>query len=254
MRPLEKGSVPVNQDGSPIEPTDYKLWRKFLIERIGYYCVYCNQPLSHNIQVEHVVPQNPPPGYEKGDPLSWGNLLLACGPCNLAKSNHPVNSSLFYLPEDHNTHLPFEIKSVKDSNQHAVVAMRNGLTQSQLQKARATIELLDLDNIDERDNIVDIRSLKRMGAIRTVRSAKELFEMAKQSPTYNPEIAANTIAYQAATTGFFSLWYDAFKDEALVMKKLIDNDIIKGTAQSCFDTANGYEPVYRNPHNQVDPI
>jgi len=255
MRPLNKGNTPLDAAGVAIAPTDYKNWRKALIGRIGYYCVYCNQPLSHSLQVEHVVPKNPPAGYTAGDPLAWSNMLLACGPCNNAKSNKPVDANTYYLPEEHNTHLPFSI--VPSANaEHAIVTAKAppAVLAAQQQKAQDTIDLLELDNIDERPNIVDIRSLKRKAAILSVQSARIIYDMAVLSPTYNAITVANDIARRAADCGFFSLWYDAFANEPLVMEKLTDNIIIKGTATTCFDAANGYQPINRNPANAADPF
>lgn len=253
MRPLNKGNVPTDSGGNPIVPTDYKNWRKALIDRIGYYCVYCNQPLSHSLQVEHVIPQNPQPGYVAGDPLAWDNMLLACGPCNNAKSNNPVDVNTYYLPEVHNTHLPFSI-TPSINIEHAIVVAKAGLSNQQTQKAERTILLLELDNIDERDNIVDIRSIRRKDAIAAVNANKEQFDEARLSPTFNLVLAAQRVALQAKVTGFFSLWYDAFVNEPEVMRCLIDVNIIVGTAQNCFDAANNYQPIPRNIGNAIDPF
>lgn len=253
MRPLDKGATPQDANGNDIAPANYPNWRSALIDRIGYYCAYCNQPLSHSLQVEHVVPKNPPPGYAPGDALAWDNMLLACGPCNNSKGNNPVDAVTYYLPEEHNTHLPFSIV-YHTNNLHAIVAENNNLTPDQQQKARRTIDLLDLANIDERPNIVDIRSLRRKATMLSVQSARIIYDIAVNSPTFNPTVAAEDIARRAADSGFFSLWYEAFANEPLVMEKLVTNIIIKGTSQNCFDPANNYQPVNRNPNNLIDPI
>lgn len=253
MRPLNKGNTPTDLNGNVIVVTRYGDWRNHLIRRIGYYCAYCNQPLSHSLQVEHVVPRNPPVGVAPGAPLDWCNMLLACGPCNNAKGNTPVNANAYYLPEEHNTHLPFSM--VLNANpDHAVVIERPGLNAYQHQKSHDTIELLDLGHIDERPNIVDIRSLRRKAALLSVQSARLIYNMTLSSPTYNPLVVAEHIARCAAECGFFSLWYEEFKNEPLVMQKLTDNTIIKGTATNCFDATNDYRPIPRNPHNHADPI
>lgn len=253
MRPLDKGPVPLDEHGEAIAPTDYQSWRKALIDRIGYYCAYCNIPLSHNLQVEHVVPKDPPPGYTPGDALAWDNMLLACGPCNNAKSNTPVNAAAFYLPENHNTHLAFTIENHAKTG-HAIVAERPGLMDNQHQKARRTIDLTQLDNTDERDKIVDIRSIRRKDAMEAVRAMKEIFDHSKSSPTYNADTAAENVARQAKVTGFFSLWFDAFDDEPAVMRTLVGGDFISGTAENCFDIANNFRPIPRNPDIVADPL
>lgn len=253
MRPLNKGNTPTDAAGNVIAVTQYKHWRSHLISRIGPYCAYCNMPLSHSLQVEHVVPQNPQAGAAPGAPLVWDNMLLACGPCNNAKGNTPVHPNTYYLPEEHNTHLPFSV--VLNANpDFAVVIERPLLNANQHLKSHDTIELLELDNIDERPNIVDLRSLKRKVAMVSVQSARQVYNMALVSPTYNALIVAEHIARCAADSGFFSLWYEEFINEPLVMQKLTDNTIIKGTATNCFDAANGFMPIPRNPLNLADPI
>jgi HNH endonuclease len=253
MRPLDKGNTPTDAAGSAMVVTAYKEWRYQLIERIGYYCAYCNQPLSHSLQVEHVIPKNPPAGIAPGAALDWGNMLLACGPCNNAKGNTPTDANTYYLPEEHNTHLPF-LTVMSANADHAIITERGGLQASQLRKAHNTIELLKLDNIDERPAIVDIRSIKRRAAMLSVQSARQVYDMAVASPTYNAHTVATDIARRAADSGFFSLWYEEFMNEPLVMEKLTDNSIIKGTAANCFDPANGYQPIPRNPVNTADPM
>ena len=253
MRPIDKG-LPTDDDGNIITQTDYKNWRRLLIDKIGYYCVYCNMPLSHSLQVEHVVPKNPPAGYIIGDPLAWDNMLLACGPCNNAKDNRPIDAQTYYLPEQHNTHLPFSIVESPNNNDHAIVVVANNLNLNQIDKSNRTIRLLNLDNIDERNAIVDLRSKKRRKAMIAVNIARDTFERLQASPTYDANKAAQDIAVRADASGFFSLWYHAFADEPLVMQYLVNGDIIKGTATNCFDPANNYEPTPRNPLNAADPI
>lgn len=251
MRPLNEGNTPTDAGGDPISPTNYKSWRKALIDRIGAYCAYCNMPIKHALQVEHVVPKNPPAGYTVGDPLAWSNMLLACGPCNNAKGNTPVDSITYYLPEEHNTHLPFVIVSHATDAKHAIVAERPVLNVNQLPKAQRTITLTELNATDERPSIVDLRSRERKLAAITVNSTRTIYNLAAAN---HPIEAAEHVVHVAFQTGFFSLWYEEFINEPLVMQKLTDNSIIKGTATNCFDAANGFRPIPRNPANAADPI
>ncbi len=62
MRPIHKGPCPLLANGVRKTASNYKDWRLDLIDRIGYYCAYCNMPLSHQLNVEHVVPKVPVPG------------------------------------------------------------------------------------------------------------------------------------------------------------------------------------------------
>ncbi|HWV70419.1 MAG TPA: HNH endonuclease [Pseudosphingobacterium sp.] len=107
MRPIDKGSRP-QLAGKNLEVKSYAEWRKHLIDRIGYYCSYCNIPLSHSLNIEHVVPKVPRDGENAGDYLQWENVLLACGPCNNKKGNNPIKPDQLYLPENNNTFISFQ--------------------------------------------------------------------------------------------------------------------------------------------------
>ena len=58
MRPIDKGPVPLRDDGTPKVVNNYKDWRRDLLKRIGPYCCYCNIPLYDSPQVEHVIAQD----------------------------------------------------------------------------------------------------------------------------------------------------------------------------------------------------
>lgn len=251
MRPLDKGDVPVGADGNPIAVTDYTQWRNQLIDRIGYYCVYCNMPLSHSLQVEHVVPKNPPPGFTAGDPIAWDNMLLACGPCNNAKSNKPVDFVMYYFPEEHNTLLPFEIRE-EATGKAAFVNPATGINVTQEAKAQRTIALTGLDKIDNRKNIVDIRWKRRRDALKGVAAMFKYYEQAEHSPTFNAKEAAEGVVEIAKNVGFFGIWFEYFEDKPDVMQELISG--LPGTATFCFDAANGYRPIARNAGNLADPF
>lgn len=250
MRPLDKGAIPIDALGNPIIVTNYTYWRDKLIDRIGYYCAYCNMPLSHSLQVEHVVPKNPL-GPAPGDPLAWSNMLLACGPCNNAKSDDPVDFVTYYFPEEHNTLFPFRIR-LNISNDAAFVVPTNGINPIQLAKSTATINLTALDVKDNRSNIVDIRWKKRKDAIITVEAAFEVYQLLKLVPTFDAARSAHNILQFAIPCGFFSLWFEKFENEPEVMEALING--LPGTAIICFDPANGYRPMHRNPINVADPF
>src|SRR5665213_2806917 len=103
MRPIVSVPVPT-KNGVAKTYSDYKEWRRDLADAYGHHCVYCNDRLPNNLQVEHLIAQS----LGIINPLVWNNLYLACGPCNLAKSTTPITSANHYLPNEHNTHLIFE--------------------------------------------------------------------------------------------------------------------------------------------------
>lgn len=54
--------------------------RRRIIERDGYYCVYCDEDLRDaEIHMDHVIPES------KGGPTTYDNLQVTCRKCNLAK-------------------------------------------------------------------------------------------------------------------------------------------------------------------------
>ena len=54
--------------------------RRRVLERDGYYCVYCDEDLRDTeIHMDHVIPES------KGGPTSYDNLQVTCRKCNLAK-------------------------------------------------------------------------------------------------------------------------------------------------------------------------
>jgi 5-methylcytosine-specific restriction endonuclease McrA len=63
----------------------YKLASVPLTQRIGPFCSFCETQLPGLLEVEHCVPKANYPTFT----VSWVNFLMACSPCNIAKSNHP---------------------------------------------------------------------------------------------------------------------------------------------------------------------
>lgn len=257
MRPLDKGLCPIDPaTGLDKTVNDYDQWRTDLIDRIGYYCAYCNIPLSHSLQVEHVVPKNPMPGHPAGSLLGWDNMLLACGPCNgpNAKGNKPFNRTLYYTPEDHNPLFAFQIIAHSSLSNAAIIAPQSSLTDAQTKKANDTINLFKWKQVDSRPDVVDIRWRRRFDTKVLVEISYQLYQEIKlHSPTLE-NLAAKNIAIQAKQAGFFLLWFSAFAAEPQVMEKLIDPTIIPGTAQNCFDAHNGFILKHKNPGDLNDPF
>lgn len=251
MRPIDKGPCPKTPSGVDKTVTSYGEWRADLIARIGYYCAYCNMPLSYNLNVEHVVPKIPVPGATAGSLLDWENMLLACGPCNNAKSNKPSGAILHYLPEYHNGLLAFAFEPTPKKSDALIAVPHRALNPVQNAKASVTIKLFNLDNVDLRDKVVDIRWQKRYYALIAVKSAKGLLDMAKGSPTFDANEAASWIADLARGIGFFALWHEVFHDEPEVLRALCDASRIPGSVPSCFHRVT-FAPIGRNPGHPDD--
>lgn len=241
MRPIDKGSCP-QVNGTDKTVAAYTDWRADLISRIGYYCVYCNMALSHQLHVEHAVPKNPMPGQPAGNLLAWENMLLACEKCNNAKSNKPSDETIHYLPEYQNGLLVFEAATTATRTDALIVGHRETLNAAQQTKAKATIADFEWENVDTRGAVVDIRWFKRYNARVEVLAARDLLEMAKDSPTYNADRAGKLVAIQSSGSGFFMLWFHEFANEPHVLKWLIHPDVFSGVRQTCFD-ATTFSPI-----------
>ncbi len=66
--------------------------REYLLEKWGRKCAYCNKE-NIPLQIEHIVAR------ANGGTNRVSNLTLACGPCNLKKSNLPVEQFLANKPD-----------------------------------------------------------------------------------------------------------------------------------------------------------
>lgn len=244
MIPLDKGEVPVDSiSGLPQTVTKYAQWRASLIERLGSYCSYCNAPLSSSPQVEHVVPKNPQPGQEAGSLLGWENMLLGCGPCNGAKSNNPCSHTIHYLPESSNPLFVFLNYEIEIGQ--VVILAKQGLTDSQIQKANNTIELLKLNFIDRRTTVVvDLRSRFRSEALQSYTNLRQLYLSSSISNK------ADMVAVIAKSIGFFSIAFEVFKDKPDVILALCNT--IPGFNKKAVD--NNGSLVNLNPQNQEDPF
>ena len=92
MRPVSKGPPPT-------EYSQYQDALDDLEDRIGLFCCYCEQPIQHEPEVEHVQPKSLEPDLER----SWNNLLLGCSSCNRVKGKKPVNLDQVAMPDTDNT-------------------------------------------------------------------------------------------------------------------------------------------------------
>lgn len=235
------------------EVAKYSNWKLDLIERTGYYCAYCNMPLTHCLNVEHVVPKKPrfaPAGYVVGSLLDWDNMLLACFKCNNAKSDKPINYEDYHFPEEHNTFLIFDL-DIDTARKAAILKVKTKLNAQQVIKAENTLDLFKFENIeDTRSDIVDLRWQFRYKAYLVVKSAYDGYIRHKASNNFDKAADILSIKLVAETTGFFQIWFDFFINEPNVLQSLTQ---IKGTAINCFDRTT-FQPIPRNETNINDKI
>jgi HNH endonuclease len=61
-----------------------------LMDELGRFCSFCETAQPGLLEVEHCVPKSQYPTFA----LEWSNFLLACSPCNKAKSANPSRANV----------------------------------------------------------------------------------------------------------------------------------------------------------------
>ncbi|WP_293883549.1 HNH endonuclease [Sphingobacterium sp. UBA1498] len=237
MRPIHKGTVPA-VNGIAKTVTDYKDWRADLLDRLGPYCCYCNMDLKDSPQVEHVIPKSTTPELQ----LEWDNMLLACGPCNRAKSDDDYNTDDHYLPDYHNTLLAFDYLILKhptkaDTNACIVIPAENDVVNTQ--KSIDTIKLFKLDALKSNKRATDLRWKYRYEAYYAAQVWKKHWD------DWGREKHVEFIELMiicAISKGFFGIWFKFFNDVPSVKVALINAFV--GTNNYAFD--NTLTPISLN--------
>ena len=219
MRPISKGPPPQS------EYPHYRDALDDLEDRIGLFCSYCEQPIQHVPEVEHVQPKSRETHLER----NWDNLLLACSSCNRTKSKKPVNLTRVAMPDKDNTFrgLVFEEGgNIKVSPQ---------LTKRQADMMVAVVGLVRLDRHpdakkeDDRPTGRDKRAYLRSDVWDLANDALEDFEERDQDPEF-----ADWIVRFAVAKGFFSVWMTVFCEHPEVLKRFIQAFV--GTDSGCFNS------------------
>lgn len=235
MRPVTKGDIP-QISGTDKTVSDYKDWRQDLIDRIGNFCSYCNMVLNDSPQVEHVAPKSTNPALT----LTWSNMLLACGPCNRAKSNLPYDIRTHYIPDYHNTHLAFDyvvVSHPKRKNTLACIPVPKQNLAVNIDRSNATIELFKLDALTSNPRATDLRWKYRYEAHQSSRLWRNSWD------DWGYEMPVNFIPLlidAAVGKGFFSIWFECFDDVPAVKKALLD--AFPGSRMDGFSDAD-FSPV-----------
>ncbi len=79
-----------------VPPTRVKFTRRNLYTHYGHRCCYCGRTFASNeLNLEHVIPRS------RGGKSVWENVVTACVPCNVKKSNrtpHEAGMNLLVSP------------------------------------------------------------------------------------------------------------------------------------------------------------
>ena len=217
MRPVNKGLNPVYDNGDVIIFTDYSRSRRYLIDRIGEYCSYCERKIEANLAVEHVKPKDTNPALA----LVWSNFLLGCTNCNSTKGSKPVNLEDFVWPDINNT---FEYFSY---NHTGIVNIHNTVTNTTLRiKIQNMLNLVGLQKYPPRhgtadwERASDRRFDHRIQAWSEANNYLNLYDQANDAVKLLMIPSITTIVvYQ----GFWSIWMSVFSDFPDVQISLINS-------------------------------
>jgi hypothetical protein len=224
MRPVVKGLAPRDEYNPYGDALDD------LSERLGFYCSYCEQPITHAPEVEHVQPKSLVPELE----FRWANFLLGCKSCNGVKSNTPVDPEQVSFPDIDNTFWALEFHS------DGRVSVAPGLNQASTALIDAVINLVKLHRHRDALHVQD-RPTKRDKRADFRRDVWDLATLMLQRYQAEPNTADLITDHLAPAKGFFSIWMTVFADYPEMLNRFIA--AFPGTARSCFDP-NG-KPVPR---------
>jgi len=222
VRPAVRGPHPVDATGQPKVFREYREALDDLVKTLGRYCAYCERPVSHSPEVEHVRPKS----LNRSLLLRWSNLLVSCRNCNAHKRAKRVRLRDYYWPDRDNTFRAFAY------GPGGALGVSCHLTQKQTQRAQRTI---DLTRLDHPTTDKDWRTLLRAEAW----DAAQL-DLARLKCCDTPEFRA-LIADRAADKGHFPIWMTVFRDDADMCRRFIE--AFRGTAPDCFDA--GGNPIPR---------
>ena len=207
MRPVAKGQPP------QAEYSKYRDALDDLAGQIGLFCSYCEQPIQHAPEIEHVQPKSLEPELER----SWENLLLSCKNCNSTKSDKPVDLDRVAMPDSDNTFRGLVF--LEGGN----IKVSPNLTDAQAEMMGHVVELVRLDrhpdaeNKDDQPTDRDKRAYLRRDVWDLAHHYLRLVELPG-----GDHLICNLIADDLAPAkGFFSVWMTVFRDHPDMLKRII---------------------------------
>jgi uncharacterized protein (TIGR02646 family) len=223
MRPIDRGTVPVNYEGEVFQPKTYQEFREFLITRLGSYCSYCERPISHNVAVEHIKPKDSNKLLEK----EWSNLLLACTNCNSTKGKTKVILAAYIWPDIDNSALAFIYSSSGRININPSISRVNRY------RALKTIRLVGLDKVPSYDPVKSGDTKDQRW-----RERRTVWDVAQRSldrlrRNDNPDFREQ-IVETALGRGYFSIWMSVFVNNTDMLDRFVKAFV--GTARDCYDS------------------
>lgn len=224
MRPIVRGEHPSDDNGNPIHFSKYNHAKRYLIDRIGCYCSYCESRIPANLAIEHIQPKVLRPDLE----LSWDNFLLGCTNCNSTKSDTPIDPQDYLFPDVDNTFEAF----VYDGTGRV---QKNVNLDSVLQeRADHMIALVGLAKQPPRTGT---RAFQSASDLRLTNRVKAYRKAQEHSHTYQNHPGVRNVMLPLLKDlviegGFWSIWMHAFKEFPEVQEMLVTT--FNGTRKEFF--------------------
>lgn len=203
---------------------------------IGSFCSYCESKKDlGDVAVEHIAAR-----HNGGAATAWDNFLLSCNVCNSNKGTTIVNYFDYHWPHVNNTFLSF----VYDATGR--VSVNPNLAGDSLVHATNLYNICKLGRYPrsgQNPSRADFRWRKRF----------EVWNKAQKDlgKYQGGALSLDDVLEDALFLGCWSVWFTVFAGEDDVRRELIAR--FPGTEATCFDAANHYEPIERNP-GQPDPV
>ncbi len=206
MRPVTRGTHPVDDHGTRIPIKHYQDARGPLIKRLGDYCSYCEMQLDASLAVEHVQPKSRNPTLE----TCWDNFLLACTNCNSTKGSKAIELDDYVWPDKDNTFPVFAYYA------SGVVEVAADLDQDEAEKAQRTLDLTGFGLISpNRSAFSNRRWIGRRDAWNLAQRA-----LSRLGGLHEDALRAQIID-TAVSRGYWSVWMTVFAADADMRQRLI---------------------------------
>lgn len=217
MRPVVRGPIPTEENGDRIIFTNYSRSRRYLINRIGEYCCYCERKIEASLAVEHVQPKSINPALA----LEWSNFLLGCTNCNSTKGDEPVILGNYIWPDIDNTFACFGY------DETGIVNISPNINdQGQSDKIQNMLDLVGLQKYPPQHGSADWEraSDRRFEhRIQAWMEANHFMSSYRNSTDDYKQLMIPFITTIVVHQGFWSIWVNVFIDFPEVQVELINN-------------------------------
>ncbi|PSW14769.1 HNH endonuclease [Photobacterium sanctipauli] len=226
MRPVERGTIPKDDNGNDVAYSKYQDSRGDLIKRLGDYCSYCEMQLDASLAVEHVQPKKPKGANQviQSRLLDWNNFLLACTNCNSNKGSTDIVLSDYIWPDKNNTFKAIEYQK------GGIVRVSPTVISPLKEKVERLINLVGLT---KQPSIEKEASDRRWNKRRIVWDKAERAKDRLQK--CNNDYMREQIIETAESDGFWSVWMTVFYQDADMLNRLLSAASYKGTSRQSFD-------------------